>query len=334
MRRLAFVLLALVPLAGCVEDGPGNAPAAPETAAPAQEEAPALPVLAPESSSTNASRQMLANLTEFHWAFPELVENLTLEMAFNLNQENDCEVSRAFATRHIALGPNRLALAEIDGRLLGWHVGSSGSGLVSAHAGGTDTREFASGSMSAGLDVSRGVFSGELKLTFAALMWEGWDSSFLPENVSAGVSITCAKPFDVVGARASRAMLLADTSNLQGGIGATTFVAGSANIDDRLSANLPSRMVRATCAGFGLHAAQATLSYPEGEETWTLGPSFSVVSIPGEEKIVEGTAGSYTFSVNQAGAYFEALWCAAWGLDIPVDLTQGLVPETVITSPF
>lgn len=277
----------------------------------------------------------LSEITELHWAIKGPVEAFVFEVRLDFGDENECEMLRGTATQTSEPGPVALSIQEAESSQ-GWGLSSRGGGLgyANAHAGPVDTRTLLGGEgSSASLHGSSGTFSGPMRFTLIGRDLHGWDNSFMGEEYSAALSIACDEPFAVLEARRGQTALMADANNLSGGAGADVFIAGSANVQDQASIDIQSPLVRAAAAGFGAHGGQVVLDHPGGRETWTVLPDYAV-ALADRGFFIDTAPGPHTFSVDHAGAYFEALWVAAWGLDGPFDLRAELLTESVIDSPF
>ena len=272
----------------------------------------------------------LEGITELHWGFREEVPFLVVEVTVDFGTENDCEVLSADSSYIDGPGPRSLDLYE-RGDSVGWGMSSSGSGYASVHAGDVDTRDVlgASGN-GGGASWTSGTFDGTLVFTSLVRHPQPYEENpFLEEEYSFALSITCEKPFSVARARTGGTGLMANADNLDGGAGAEVFLVGSANAQDQASLEFVAPEVRAMSDGFGYHAGQVVLDHPDGQAAWTYTPLTL-----GAQGVLAGGPGTYTFTVDQAGAYIDVLWAAAWGLDGELDLAAGLLPASVIDSPF
>lgn len=340
MVRLVLALAALVLCAGCLEETPAQPTVGPGVADPADETQP--------EETGRMSRQgadepggsyelvaegalRTANVRELHWAFRESAPAMTFDLDIDFGSGNQCEILSASSGYIDEAGPTRLTLYE-TAYGMGWGMSSAGSGIVSAHAGDIDTRDvLAPSGQTGGASLSGGTFDGPIRVTSLLRGPQPWaENPYLPADVSYAISITCDEPFSVSAARLGRSALLADAYNLDGGAGAEVLVAGSANVQDQASLEFAEPIVRAVSDGFGYHGGQVVLDHPAGQATWTYTPAVGLVQQP----VVESGPGAYTFTVDQAGAYFEVIWVAAWGFDGPLDLVPGLSAASVIDSPF
>lgn len=274
----------------------------------------------------------LTGITELHWASTEALPAFALEFRADFGKENRCEFLRGSASGAGAPGPRSISILESEWGA-GWSVSSSGSFPGAVHAGPIDTRTETAGGGSS-LSGSSGTFAGEMRLTFLARDVAPAESPFFLEPVSIAFSLTCDAPFSVFGVRGSSEAVLFDAQSMDGGAGAEAFLVGGANAGDQVVAQPTSSAVRAAADGFGLHAGRLVLGHPGGEGEWLLLPDYLVNLAGSDLRSIEGGPGTYTATLDRAGAYFEAFWGAVWGLEDGMDLTEGLRAESVLESPF
>lgn len=320
MRALALAVVLALALSGCVAEEPPAADPAPDPLPMPEPQAQTPLLFVPEPAPT------LDNLTEFHWGLFEDAPALVLEVSVDFGDDNTCEVREGSARGPGPLGPGDLTLYE-TGWGLSWSSSSSGS-LASAHHGDVDTRTDSSGS-GASRGATWGSFEGPMTITFLGRNLESGND--FVGGASITFTIECENPFSITSARGGSVVLLANESNLAGGTGAET-PEGSVNVQDAASQSFTAPVVRAAADGFGYQYASVTLEHPDGSEEWTWVPE-AVVGL-NEAQFFQGGPGDYTFTVDRAGAYVDAFWVAAWGLDGDVDLQANQLDKALIDSPF
>lgn len=264
----------------------------------------------------------LSNLTAFHFGIFEDLKALVLELQVDFGNDNECELRDGSASGPGPLGPRDLSLYESETGL-SWSMGSRGS-VASAHQGEIDTRTDGEGG-SAGTSSTRGSFEGPMTLTYLGRFLEAGND--FVGGAAFTFSIECDAPFAILQAQGGTTLVLANEANLAGGTGAEATV-GSVNVQDQATADFASPRVRAAGDGFGFQAAMVRVQHPGGSADWMWTP------VGGEAQFLEGGPGQYTFTVDRAGAYFEAFWLAAWGLDGDVDLAANRLDAALIESPF
>lgn len=317
MRFALFAVTGLL-LAGCVaEENPQPEPASVD---PEPTAAPGPLVFVPSNASTPATD--LSNLTAFHFGIFEDLEALVLEVRVDFGDDNTCELRDGSASGPGPAGPRDLSLYESDTGL-SWSMGSQGT-LASAHHEEVDTRSDGEGH-SAGRGTMWGSFKGRMTLTYLGQFLEAGND--FVGGAAFTFSIVCDEPFAILAAQGGTSLVLVNEANLAGGTGAET-PGGSVNLQDQAKGDFASPRVRAAGDGFGYQAATVNVQHPEGSVDWEWTP------VGGEAQFLEGGPGQYAFTVDRAGAYFDAFWLAAWGLDGEVDLSVNQLDEALIESPF
>lgn len=275
-------------------------------------------------------------MTAFHWSTKDPGPGFGVEFTWDFGRGNDCVFLDATSSGPAASADD-LNLYEFEDGTTGWGYGSSGDGLVSAHAGPLDTRAADDGG---GGHASKGQAAVSGRFTYTWLLANAVaDGSryFHDPDTAAALSVTCVNPFRLMSAnRLSIGLLLTD-SNLDGGAGASAvFLAGTAsgNVQDTASAEMAAPTVRLASGSFGTHAAVLAVETPDGRQEWQHMPT-SPVAV-GERPFFQDKSGPgrYSVTVDRAGADFEAFWFAAWGIDGPLDVAGSLARESAIDDPF
>lgn len=314
-----LALLCIALLSGCTEPEEAPLPQGPPGDGPAAVSAFDLArgnsfAGAPPGPFTNAT-----GLTEIHWATATRNPVLVAEVSLHLGERNSCHVDAEAAGS--AYGMHELVLAEGSAGAA-WMVASTAA-MASGHAGPVGTGPVLGASV--GAASGRVGASGPLVLTLVVLGPERGGAPDLDDH-SAGFTVACDRPFDLLGARAGSEALLGDASSWSGGAGVSSFPGPGAHAADGAAFEFASPVVRAAADGFGDHAGRIALAHPGGEAEWTFLPDSET-----PWQAVGGPAGEYRFTVAQASGPFAALWTAAWGLDGPLDLRPGLLAESPIS---
>ncbi len=324
MRRALALIVVCAFVAGCAQPKSDPTTSSTTQAATSSPE-PGVPQVLADAKQARS----LNNLTSFHWALDGVVDDYALEFTVDFGKQNRCKTEVAIEDGG-GLGPHLLSLLEARNSI-SW--GSSGSGsTAAAHAGTVDTRSESGGGGSS-LSGQSGTFSGEQRFTYLVRNAQPSEHGFLLGNASIGFSVTCDSPFSIRDAQGGRQVMLLDPSNLGGGAGAEVFLVGSADVLDTASKEFTAPKVRVGAGGFGVHAAHVTAAHPSGTEEWIWAPDMAASALP-DTFIVDDTAGTVSFTVEQAGVYFEAFWLAAWGFDGPIDLAANERSASVVESPF
>lgn len=274
------------------------------------------------------------SLTAFGWASRVASAGFATHIAFDFGATNKCKILSATSIADNArLGPNSITLEESKNGG-GWGESSSGSFPGSAHAGPVDTRTvLTGGGGGATMQGSWGTFAGRVDVTVLAHDVAPGDTYFLDGNTSFALTVHCDSPFSVTEGQSGSTVLMADPNNLGGGAGFDAYGEAGSSVEDTVSQGFTSPVVRAMAAGFGTQAVRVHLDHPTGATDWTQTPA-NMVGVDAAFPAVTDGPGTYTYTVDQAGAYFTALWVAAWGLDAPLDLAAGWVSPDLLKDPF
>ena len=320
---MSVTIAAFVTLAGCFADNSPDSRSA--TNSPTASASGPPPMI-------GASPLSLDGLSSFYWANSTAGMDYALDVTVDYGSSNRCDRRWAATTDGSVLGP---VVLWLEGPMS--NIGSlkSSSALplpspappINAHAGSIDTRVVDHESSTFVMS-GNGTVSGSIRNVLVARGLAPGSNEFIKGNFSIAFAIACDAPFSLRTAMQSPQVFMANQWNAQGGAGASTTHDGDVAAGAFLEAKVEASKVRAACEVLGFQAAQVSLKRPSGTDTWT-----STAASPADLRFIDDGPGTYNATFTGAGGSVNLMWCAAWGLDFPLDLNAGRLRFRPISLP-